>query len=48
MKKILQNLFNDEEPSPPPFKSWRSWYAVVLGNLILLIILFYILSRTLE
>jgi hypothetical protein len=48
MKKIFENLFSEEEPSPPPFKTWKAWYSLVLGNLALLIILFYILTRILE
>jgi len=48
MKEFLKDLFNEEEPSPPPFKTWKAWYSLVLGNLILLIILFYILTRILE
>jgi hypothetical protein len=34
-----------EEEHPPFFKSWRRLYLVVLGNLILLIGLFYIVTR---
>ncbi len=26
---------------PPFFKEWKSWYILVIGELILLIILFY-------
>ncbi|HVO74369.1 MAG TPA: hypothetical protein VMT35_10130 [Ignavibacteriaceae bacterium] len=48
MKKIFKNFFNDGEPSPAPFKTWSVWYSVVLGNLFLIIILLYILTRTLE
>jgi len=33
------------EERPPIFKSWRRLYLIVLGNLILLIGLFYILTR---
>jgi hypothetical protein len=48
MKKFLSIFFNEDEPSPPPFKTWKAWYLLVSGNLILLIILFYIFTRTLE
>ncbi len=34
-----------DEP-PPLFKSWSSWYALVLGTLILLIILFYVFTKS--
>ena len=37
-KKDLQSLF-------PPFKSWRQLYLFVLGELVLLIVLFYLFSR---
>jgi hypothetical protein len=30
---------------PPLFKSWNTWYGLVIGNLFFLIILFYIFSR---
>jgi hypothetical protein len=33
------------EERPPIFKTWRRLYLIVLGNLILLIGLFYILTR---
>ncbi|WP_255697679.1 hypothetical protein [Fulvivirga ligni] len=28
----------------PIFKSWKTWYFVVLGNLIFLIIIFYLFT----
>ncbi len=34
-----------EDDRPPVLKSWRRVYAFVLANLVLLIILFYSLSR---
>jgi hypothetical protein len=30
---------------PPFFKSWKSMYWLVLGNLVFLITLFYIITR---
>lgn len=34
-----------EEADPPPFfKSWRGMYALVLGTLVVLIILFYLFT----
>ena len=39
---------SEPEPSPPderpPLGSWRRMYAVVLGNLAVLIVLFYIFT----
>ncbi|MCA6074584.1 hypothetical protein [Fulvivirga sedimenti] len=29
---------------PPLFKKWKSWYILVLGNLLALILLLYFLS----
>lgn len=34
----------ETEPSPAPFKTWRSWYLLVILSLMLLIILFYLFS----
>jgi len=33
------------EERPPVFRTWRRLYFAVLGNLILLIVIFYILTR---
>lgn len=30
---------------PPPFKTWRGWYTLVLSVLCALILLFYLLGR---
>ncbi|MEO6323358.1 MAG: hypothetical protein ABIT01_03545 [Thermoanaerobaculia bacterium] len=39
----------EEGIEPPPFfRRWRSAYAVVIGNLLLLIVLFYAFSRLFE
>ena len=35
----------NNENKPPLFKNWTSWYAVVLGFLILLIILIYFFTK---
>ncbi|MDH4036182.1 MAG: hypothetical protein OEY32_11140 [Candidatus Krumholzibacteria bacterium] len=35
----------DGEERPPIGGSWRVLYAVVIGNLVLLIILFYVFTR---
>ncbi len=29
---------------PPVFKTWKSWYVLVLGNLLAMIILLYVLT----
>jgi len=33
------DVSNNEKP--PFFKDWRSWYILVIGELVLLILLFY-------
>ncbi|MGA7836796.1 MAG: hypothetical protein WB996_02440 [Ignavibacteriaceae bacterium] len=33
---------------PPLFKKWRSWYILVLANLVGLIILFYLFTKIFE
>ena len=43
-KSNPMNVVSEEE-RPPIFKSWRRLYLIVLGNLILLIGLFYIVTR---
>lgn len=48
MNKILNRKSLPEEEKPPLFKSWRGWYTLVLGNLIFLIILFYIFTKVFE
>ncbi|MGZ8538462.1 MAG: hypothetical protein ACXWV9_09390 [Flavisolibacter sp.] len=35
----------NNEDKPPLFKKWTYWYAVVLGFLIILIILFYLFTK---
>jgi hypothetical protein len=35
----------DGEEPPPIGRSWRVIYTVVIGNLVLLIILFYVFTR---
>jgi hypothetical protein len=35
----------DGEEQPPIGRSWRVLYAVVIGNLALLILLFYVFTR---
>jgi len=38
-------MIDDQKDKVPLFKSWTSWYVVVLGFLILLIVLFYLLTK---
>jgi len=37
---------NDQKDKVPLFKSWTHWYVLVIGFLILLILLFYWLTKT--
>jgi len=39
---------NQKDESPPLFKTWRAWYVLVLANLALLIILFYLFTKIFE
>ena len=36
------------EPAPPWIKSWNGWYALVLGNLLLMILFFYLFTKAFE
>jgi len=36
---------DSRQERPPIFRTWRRLYFAVLGNLILLIVIFYILTR---
>ena len=38
----------EKEEKPPVFSSWKKWYAVVSGFLVLLVILFYLFTRIFE
>jgi hypothetical protein len=46
-QRIQSNTESNEprEERPPVFRTWRRLYFAVLGNLILLIAIFYILTR---
>ncbi len=35
----------DQEEQVPLFKKWSTWYAVVIGFLVLLIVFFYLLTK---
>jgi len=39
---------NIEDEKPPFFKKWSSWYFLVLGNLALMVIIFYLFTRIFE
>lgn len=39
-------FMNDQKDKLPLFKSWTHWYVLVLGFLIVLILLFYWLTKT--
>ncbi|MGB5529461.1 MAG: hypothetical protein WBQ32_05775 [Ignavibacteriaceae bacterium] len=42
-------LIKDKEESPPPFLGrWRNVYGLVLVNLTLLVLLFYIFTKVFE
>lgn len=42
----LKNLSSSEKP--PLFKSWNWWYLIVLANLTILILFFYLLSKVFD
>jgi len=48
MNEDIKQNYNNAEGSPSPFKSWKAWYAIVLGNLVFLIILFYIFTKVFQ
>ena len=43
----FDDLFDEDSPEerPPVFRTWRRLYLAVFGNLVLLIVIFYILTR---
>ena len=45
MKETERPTPPDNEEQPPIGGSWRVLYAVVIGNLVLLIVLFYLFTR---
>jgi|GEM_PF-1470546 len=45
MEKEKKPIINED---PPLFKKWKSWYYVVIGNLALLILLFYLFTKYFE
>jgi hypothetical protein len=43
---MTTNDLNTPPEKPPVFKSWKHWYVLVLGVLVLQIILYYWLTRS--
>ena len=35
----------EQDERPPLFPAWSYWYALVIGSLILLIVLFYLFTK---
>ncbi|WP_338762273.1 hypothetical protein WAF17_17285 [Bernardetia sp. ABR2-2B] len=45
MKEIVKEKESDEFEKPPIFGTWKTFYSVVLGELVLLIVLFYLFGH---
>jgi len=45
MKIITATTEESQEERPPVFSTWRRLYFAVLGNLVLLVVIFYLISR---
>lgn len=43
---MTENHSDTSSEKPPVFKSWKRWYVLVLGVLVLQIILYYWLTRS--
>jgi hypothetical protein len=48
MSKSRNSLGTESSGDRPPFGSWRLLYGVVLGELALLILLFYLFTKAFE
>ncbi|UCH65555.1 MAG: hypothetical protein JSW63_00015 [Ignavibacterium sp.] len=48
MKTNQEGNVIKDDPPPPFFKTWKRLYSLVLGQLVLLIILFYIFTKVFE
>ena len=48
LKNIHRRLFAmpDQKDKPPLFETWRQWYLLVAGFLFVLILLFYLITKT--
>jgi hypothetical protein len=47
-QNVEPNLSTELPEAPPFFKTWSRAYTVVLSELVILILLFYFLSRTFQ
>jgi hypothetical protein len=47
-QKQTEAELSDKEENPPVLKSWNNIYLVVLLNLVILIIFFFIFSKVFE
>ena len=45
MNSHLQSDRSSQEEPPPIFKAWREMYLTVLGNLVLMIVVFYLITN---
>ena len=48
MKTEERDNERGDEGNPPYFSSWKSWYVLVLVNLVVLIALFYVFMKAFE
>jgi hypothetical protein len=48
MKNQNSEKAEKDQEKPPVFSSWSRWYAVVLLNLAVLIVLFYLFTKAFE
>jgi hypothetical protein len=48
MKTEEPDIERGDEGKPPVFSSWKSWYVLVLVNLVVLIVLFYVFMKAFE
>lgn len=48
LEKDIAPIEEMPEERPPFFKTWKSAYALVLGNLVLMIVVFYLITIALK
>jgi len=48
MQSEEKEIISEDDCTPPIFGSWIKIYSLVIGNLILLIFLFYIFTKVFE
>ena len=48
LKNIHRRLLAmpDQKDKPPLFDNWRQWYLLVAGFLLVLILIFYLITKT--